>query len=157
MELLTEHHLEFLKGGCTDSSESTLVKMPHYSKSHVKLIYSLSKAEEWFLSSQNHYFSVLMLCDHTDHLLSGGRLSNNLHYINTYATSVTLCRNPSFIRQSPVTETSPDLQHVRTCRLTYCNHLTWPHVWVWINEKMKKKSFSVNKDRWYEILINRQR
>ena len=29
--LLTEHHLEFLslKGGCTCSSESTLVKMPH--------------------------------------------------------------------------------------------------------------------------------
>ena len=31
VELLTEHHLEFLslKGGCTGSSESTLVKMPH--------------------------------------------------------------------------------------------------------------------------------
>ena len=36
-KLLTEHHLEFLslKGGCTGSSESTLVKMPHYWKSHV--------------------------------------------------------------------------------------------------------------------------
>ena len=35
-KLLTEHHLEFLslKGGCTDSSESTLVKMPHCWKSH---------------------------------------------------------------------------------------------------------------------------
>ena len=34
---LTEHHLEFLslKGGCTGSSESTLVKMPHCWKSHV--------------------------------------------------------------------------------------------------------------------------
>ena len=32
VELLTEHHLEFLslKGGCKGSSESTLVKMPHY-------------------------------------------------------------------------------------------------------------------------------
>ena len=31
IKLLTEHHLEFLclKGGCTGSSESTLVKMPH--------------------------------------------------------------------------------------------------------------------------------
>ena len=31
VELLNEHHLEFLrlKGGCTGSSESTLVKMPH--------------------------------------------------------------------------------------------------------------------------------
>ena len=37
VELLTEHHLEFrsLKGGCTGSSESGLVKMPHCWKSHV--------------------------------------------------------------------------------------------------------------------------
>ena len=37
VKLLTEHHLEFLnlKGGCTVSSESTLVKMPHCWKSHV--------------------------------------------------------------------------------------------------------------------------
>ena len=37
IKLLTEHHLEFLslKGGCTGSSESTLVKMPHSWKSHV--------------------------------------------------------------------------------------------------------------------------
>ena len=36
-KLLTEHHLKFLslKGGCTSSSESTLVKMPHCSISHV--------------------------------------------------------------------------------------------------------------------------
>ena len=33
---LTEHHLEFLslKGGCRGSSESTLVKMSNYWKSH---------------------------------------------------------------------------------------------------------------------------
>ena len=37
VELLTEHHLEFLslKGCCTGWSESTLVKMPHCWKSHV--------------------------------------------------------------------------------------------------------------------------
>ena len=37
VKLLTEHHLEFvsLKGGCTGSSESTLVKMPHCWKLHV--------------------------------------------------------------------------------------------------------------------------
>ena len=36
-KLQTEHHLEFLslKGGCTGSSESTLVKVPHCWKSHV--------------------------------------------------------------------------------------------------------------------------
>ena len=37
VKLLTEHHLEILrlKGGCTGSSESTLVKIPHCWKSHV--------------------------------------------------------------------------------------------------------------------------
>ena len=36
-KLLTEQHLQFLslKGGCTGSSESTLVKVPHCWKSHV--------------------------------------------------------------------------------------------------------------------------
>ena len=36
INLLTEHHLEFLslKEGCTSSSESTLVKMPHCCRSH---------------------------------------------------------------------------------------------------------------------------
>ena len=36
VKLLTEHNLEFvsLKGGYTGSYESTLVKMPHCSKSH---------------------------------------------------------------------------------------------------------------------------
>ena len=37
VKLLTEQHLEFLslKGGCTGSSESTLVKIPHCWKSRV--------------------------------------------------------------------------------------------------------------------------
>ena len=37
VKLLTKQHLECLglKGGCTGSSESTLVKMPHCWKSHV--------------------------------------------------------------------------------------------------------------------------
>ena len=37
IKLLSEHHLEFLslKGGCTGSSKSTLVKMPHFWKLHV--------------------------------------------------------------------------------------------------------------------------
>ena len=37
VNLLTEHDLEFLSltGGCTGSSESTLVKMPYCWKSHV--------------------------------------------------------------------------------------------------------------------------
>ena len=37
VKLLTEHYFEFLslKGGCTGSSESTLVKMSHCWRSHV--------------------------------------------------------------------------------------------------------------------------
>ena len=47
VKLLAEQHLEFLslKGGCTGSSEYTLVKMPHCWKSHVVThfcIYSMS-------------------------------------------------------------------------------------------------------------------
>ena len=47
VKLQTEHHLKFLslKGGCTGSSESTLVKMPHCWESHVtahKFILTLS-------------------------------------------------------------------------------------------------------------------
>ena len=36
VKLLTEHHLEFLslKGGCTGTSESTVVKMSNCWKSH---------------------------------------------------------------------------------------------------------------------------
>ena len=42
VKLLTEHNLEFLclKGGCTGSSESTLVKMPHCWKSYVRVQFS---------------------------------------------------------------------------------------------------------------------
>ena len=41
LKLLTEHNLEFLSltGGCTGSSESTLVKMPHCWKSRVPAQY----------------------------------------------------------------------------------------------------------------------
>ena len=37
LKLLNEHHFDFLclKGGCTGSSKSTFVKMPHCWKSHV--------------------------------------------------------------------------------------------------------------------------
>ena len=44
IKLLTEHHLEFLslKGGCTGSSESIIVKMPHCWISHVMAQLSMS-------------------------------------------------------------------------------------------------------------------
>ena len=50
VKLLTEQHLEFLslKGGCTGSSESTFVKMPHCWKSHVmaKISFILSRQSQ---------------------------------------------------------------------------------------------------------------
>ena len=48
VKLRTEHHLEFLslKGGCTGSSESTLMKMPHCWKSHVTARSNIFRVEE---------------------------------------------------------------------------------------------------------------
>ena len=45
VKLLTEHNLEFLSltGGCTGSSESTLVKIPHCLISHAKAHMSLNR------------------------------------------------------------------------------------------------------------------
>ena len=48
VKLLTVHQLEFLsfKGGCTGSSESTLVKMPHCWKSHVMAQFQVLRKRE---------------------------------------------------------------------------------------------------------------
>ena len=47
VKLLTKHLLEVLslKGGCTCSSESTLVKMPHCCKSHVTAQFILTASD----------------------------------------------------------------------------------------------------------------
>ena len=53
VKLLTGHHLEFLslKGGCTGSSESTPVKMPHCWKSHVTAHVTLIQVEDELTAS----------------------------------------------------------------------------------------------------------
>ena len=50
VKLLAKHHLEFLslKGGCTGSSESTLVKMSHCWKSHVAAQIKFSQISGYF-------------------------------------------------------------------------------------------------------------
>ena len=50
VKLLTEQHLEFvsLKGGCTGSAESTLVKMPYRWKSQSRLILFENRKREVF-------------------------------------------------------------------------------------------------------------
>ena len=52
VKLLTEHHLELpsLKGGCTGSSESTLVKMPHCWKSHVTAHNMIQEKSKLFIN-----------------------------------------------------------------------------------------------------------
>ena len=52
VKLLTEHHFGFLslKGGCTGSSESTLVKMPHCWKAHVADRINSHKIAEKFIN-----------------------------------------------------------------------------------------------------------
>ena len=69
VKLLTEHHLEFLglTGGCTDSSESTLVKMPHCWKSHataqtnLATIPSIQRANSPFFTLTKKTNTVCML------------------------------------------------------------------------------------------------
>ena len=48
VKLLTEHQLELvsLKGGCTDSSESTLIKMPIV-ENHVSRLILGSAVAQW--------------------------------------------------------------------------------------------------------------
>ena len=61
VKLLTEHHLEFLslKGGCTGSSESILVKMPHCWKYHAALIFILPSSKEVISHYTTRHFRIL--------------------------------------------------------------------------------------------------
>ena len=62
--LLTEHHLEFLrpKGGCTGSSESTHVKMPHFWKLDVTAhFYSREKLKVIGVTASNTWGLFLLV------------------------------------------------------------------------------------------------
>ena len=61
VKLLTEHHVEFvsLKGGCTGSSESTHVKMPHCWKSRVTARLILTIYYRWLFLNQSQRMSLL--------------------------------------------------------------------------------------------------
>ena len=61
LKLLTEHHLEFLslKGGCTGSSESTLVKMSICWKSHAAAHLLCFKCNQLDLSYLHKVYNVL--------------------------------------------------------------------------------------------------
>ena len=61
VKLLTEHHFELLSltGGCTGSSESTHVKMPHCWKSHA--LVHLSCAQAMLKTHQQAHALILSL------------------------------------------------------------------------------------------------
>ena len=70
VKLLTEQHLEFLslKGSCTGSSESTLVKMPHCWKSHVNAqifyfmcLFSVPEEAVAFLGAVGAFLAILVV------------------------------------------------------------------------------------------------
>ena len=70
VKLLAEHHLEFLsfEGGCTSSSESTLVKMSHCWKSHVAARMCFSPYANQCITCITHYadrLSILQLANCT--------------------------------------------------------------------------------------------
>ena len=64
VKLLSEHNLEFisLKVGCTGSSESTFVKMPHCWKSHVTAHMRLNEADSG-RSLSIYYAGATVLAD----------------------------------------------------------------------------------------------
>ena len=75
IKLLTEHHLRFLslKGGCTGSSESTLVKTPHCWKSHATVHISFFSFFFFF------FFFFFFDLDVLSHPLSTSTSTSNSH------------------------------------------------------------------------------
>ena len=57
---LVKYHLEFLslKGGCTGSSESTDVEMPHCLKSHVAAQVFFTEGHKIFLEGLTNYLEI---------------------------------------------------------------------------------------------------
>ena len=68
--LLTEHNLAFLslKGGCTGSSESTLVKMTHCWKSHAVIFLPARPASQ---THDSHKGRMIL-----NHVNPAGRIKN---------------------------------------------------------------------------------
>ena len=75
VKLLTEHHLELLslKGGCTDSSESTHVKMPHCWKSHVTAHLSFTEATRTQNKTKRKTEGARGICETERESISEGR------------------------------------------------------------------------------------
>ena len=63
VNLLTDQHLEILslKGGCTGSSESTLVKIPHSWKSRVTAQIFVRSNGKCKIKQNHHQFHFMMV------------------------------------------------------------------------------------------------
>ena len=91
---MTEQHLEFLglKGGCTDSSESTHVKMQHCWKSHVAVhMYVLQYMHEYTVSIDGTLISNLIFL-----LLVLSRLNISTCYWCSFLRINTLSRSTPY-------------------------------------------------------------
>ena len=104
VKLLTEQNLEFLNliRGCTGSSESTLVKMPHCWKSHVLA----------------HICSAVMTVI-TEYLHFQSKPLMNLH---NFATIHSLMNDTKFDRQLPIS---------LACAIHFEHGIHWPDVGIW--------------------------
>ena len=94
VKLLTEHHLELLslKGGCTGSSESARVKMPHCWKSHVTA--HMWKAKQYInLPSFIHCLTISLCHLYLKNFLStsGYKLSNIYLPFSFHCLTISLC------------------------------------------------------------------
>ena len=86
VKLLPEHHLEFLslKGGCTGSSESTLVKIPHCWKSHVVAQMSSKIKTEIYKNIREKGWHVSYIC-----------LTLSIVCVSLWIMSAIICLTPS--------------------------------------------------------------
>ena len=94
---MTEHHLEFisLKGGCTGSSESTLVKMPHW-KSHV----TAHLCNLFTISSKIFSLTLFILMDFPIHIID--TISKDLSILYFKGSHVKMYKFNIFLSQKIV-------------------------------------------------------
>ena len=95
VKLLAEHHLEVLslKGGCTGSSESTLVKMPHSWKSVAENIETLNiTANQGFnvflIVPENICHKKFLQRVYSQHIFSFGNKNSNAPHSITITSAV---------------------------------------------------------------------
>ena len=93
VKLLTEHHLEFLslRGGCTGSSESTHIKIPHCWKSHIAA-QLFSEPVDKPITDNKKWNGILMVKPTTSTVMAKTQRHQILHFMSkTYKRRHTTC------------------------------------------------------------------